>query len=181
MASVVALGALAGCSGGGDGNGGNGGDTTTTTASNGGDTTTSGGQTTTTAGNGGNTTTTSGGGGDNGSQAAVESYLSGANNFESIEDMTGQSEVTVDVGAGNGLAFGPAAVRVSSGTTVNWSWTGEGGSHNVVSAEDSDFEFRSGDPVSSGSFSQTFDQAGLALYYCNPHRGAGMKGAVVVE
>lgn len=150
----MALGALAGCSD--DGNGDNG-DSSPTTE--------------------GESSPTSGGGGEE----AVRAYLEDANGFESIEDMTGQSEVTVEVGAGNGLAYAPAGVRVSTGTTVNWTWTGQGGTHNVVSEEDSDFEFRSGDPVMEGEFSYTFEEAGAALYYCTPHRAAGMKAAVLVE
>ncbi|TVT94158.1 plastocyanin/azurin family copper-binding protein, partial [Haloferax volcanii] len=51
------------------------------------------------------------------------------------EDLRGQSEVTIEVGAeGNGgaLAFSPAGVWIDTGTTVTWEWTGEGGGHNVV-------------------------------------------------
>lgn len=69
---------------------------------------------------------------------------------------------------------------VPTGTTGIWQWTGKGGNHNVVSAEKSDFEFRSGDPTSSGKFETSFDTPGIALYYCQPHRDAGMKGAIVV-
>ena len=59
---------------------------------------------------------------DGGVPQAIDDHLSNAQNYEgSLDDMTGESEVTVDVGAGsNGLAFDPAAVRVSSGTTVTW-------------------------------------------------------------
>ncbi len=192
-AAVAALGTLAGCAGDdtGEGTPTDGEPTTTdgepTTTDDGATTTTAGEDTATTDGGEPTPTTTDGGntpgnGGGDG-QAAVEDYMAEANNFESIEDMTGQSEVSVDVGAGNGFAFGPAAVRVSPGTTVTWSWTGEGGSHNVVSTADvgSDFEFRSGDPQSSGTFDRTFEEAGVALYYCEPHQAGGMKGAVLVE
>ena len=50
---------------------------------------------------------------------------------------TGSGEVTVAVGAqGNGgaFAFDPPAIRVSTGTTVVWEWTGEGAQHNVAAA-----------------------------------------------
>jgi halocyanin-like protein len=108
-------------------------------------------------------------------------YLSDANNFDGTTiDATGQDEVTVAVGAGNaGLAFGPAAIQVDPGTTVVWEWTGEGGGHNVVAEDDS---FRSGDPVSEAgtTFEQSFDEAGVRQYYCNPHRAAGMRGVVAV-
>jgi len=124
------------------------------------------------------------GGSDSGSDGGGEfdfgGYLDDASNYEgTVEDMTGMDEATVEVGAGQGLAFGPAAVQVDPGTTVVWEWTGNGGAHNVV-AESGNFE--SGQPVESSSetFEHTFDEAATETYYCNPHKGAGMKGAVVV-
>jgi halocyanin-like protein len=95
-------------------------------------------------------------------------------------DTTDDDNPTVDVGAGNGLAFDPAALRVSTGTTVTWEWTGEGGAHNVV-AEDVDFE--SGNPVTEPDepFEHTFESSGNYLYFCDPHKASGMKGAVIVE
>ena len=121
---------------------------------------------------------------------AVHSFLtnigsSGAALYEGeAEDMTGSSEVTVEVGAGdNGLAFGPPAILVDSGTSIVWEWTGNGGGHNVVSAEDSAMSFNSGEAVSEAgtTFSQTFDSAGNQLYYCSPHQAVGMAGAVIVQ
>jgi len=124
------------------------------------------------------------GGDDGGDQAEVPSevddYLSEANNYEgSAADETNSDSVSVDVGAGGqGIAFGPAAVRVSTGTTVTWEWTGNGGAHNVV-AEDETFD--SGSTQSDGTFEYTFDEAGNYNYYCTPHKGSGMKGAIIVE
>ena len=107
-------------------------------------------------------------------------------NFDgSFVDETGADEVVVAVGAsGNGgnYAYAPPAVTVSTGTTVSWEWTGEGGSHNVVSADGSDFEFASGNPQEQREpFTRTFDGSGVAFYYCSPHRTLGMKGGIVVE
>jgi len=109
----------------------------------------------------------------------------------SIVDWREESEPTVDVGAeGNDgyYAFGPPAIAVSAGTEVRWVWTGEGETHNVkAEPEDqigeSDYEFSSGDPVAEAGteYTYTFDEAGLALYHCEPHLALGMKGAVVVE
>ncbi len=116
--------------------------------------------------------------------AAVDEYLSDVGNYDgSVADMTGQGEVVVDVGAqgnGGGFAFGPPAVRIETGTTVVWEWTGMGGLHNVV-AEDGTFE--SGGPVTDPetTFEYTFSESGTWLYFCNPHKALGMKGAVVVE
>lgn len=109
----------------------------------------------------------------------------------SILDLREESEVTIDVGAagnGDGYAFGPSAVAVSTGTEILWDWTGDGGRHNVVATPDaqigeSDYVFSSGDPVSGADneYTYTFDETGIALYQCEPHLSLGMKGAVVVE
>jgi halocyanin-like protein len=137
-------------------------------------------------------------GGDDGGGGPEErlmSYLEAdpqARNFEGdVADQTGQEQVTVQVGAGSdGLSFDPAAMRISSGTTVIWEWIGEGGAHNVASTTEadadtgdaqSDFDFYSGEPQDSGTFEQTFDEAGVGLYLCEPHATVGMKGGFVVE
>ncbi|SFS03542.1 halocyanin domain-containing protein [Halomicrobium zhouii] len=109
----------------------------------------------------------------------------------SIVDWREESEPTVDVGAeGNDgyYAFGPSAIAVSAGTEVRWEWTGEGETHNVEAEPEeqigeSDYEFSSGDPVAEAGteYTYTFDEAGVALYHCEPHLALGMKGAVVVE
>jgi len=124
------------------------------------------------------------GNGNGGVPQDIEDHLSDANNYEgSLEDMTGESEVTIDVGAGsNGLAFDPAAIRVSSSTTVTWEWTGEGGGHNVASVEGSESDFSSGDRVDEEghTYEQSFDSTGNQLYVCEPHMAQGMKGAIEV-
>ncbi|NHN61511.1 halocyanin domain-containing protein [Halorussus sp. JP-T4] len=111
----------------------------------------------------------------------LSSWFEGVSNYDGIVDETGQSEVTVEVGAAgnNGnFAFGPAAIRVDPGTTVVWEWTGKGGSHNVA-AEDGSFESEM--TGSTGhTFEQTFDETGITKYACTPHKAMGMKGAVVV-
>lgn len=109
-------------------------------------------------------------------------WFDDVDNFEGTVDRTGQTEVTVEVGAGgNGgnFAFEPPAVRVDAGTTVVWKWTGRGGRHNVV-AEDAGFESDLTDDAGF-TFGHTFDRGGVVRYYCRPHRNVGMKGAVAVE
>ncbi|MDS0277636.1 halocyanin domain-containing protein [Halomicroarcula sp. S1AR25-4] len=98
-------------------------------------------------------------------------------------DRTGQDSVEIAVGAqgNNGaFAFDPPAVRVSPGTEVVFTWTGEGGGHNVVS--DGDGPLDSGDPVAEAgtTYSYTFEETGIYKYVCEPHLSLGMKGAVVV-
>ncbi|PSP86716.1 halocyanin domain-containing protein [Halobacteriales archaeon QS_4_66_20] len=121
-----------------------------------------------------------GNGGAGNVPSEVDDYLSEASEYNgSLEDMTGEDEATVEVGAGSdGLAFSPAAIQVDSGTTVTWEWTGEGGAHNVVH-EDGEFESDLQEE-DGATFEHTFEEEGNFLYYCNPHRSQGMKGAVVV-
>jgi halocyanin-like protein len=121
-------------------------------------------------------------GGSGGSADAVDEYLSDTDNYDGVVDETGASEVTVTVGTeanGGNFGFGPAAVRVSSGTTVVWEWNGLGSTHNVVDEAGS---FESELVAEEGhTFSQTFEESGIVEYYCTPHQTMGMKGVVVVE
>ncbi|WP_299330899.1 halocyanin domain-containing protein [Haloplanus sp.] len=114
-------------------------------------------------------------------QASFDGWMSDVGNYSEVADATGQDEVTISVGSqGNGGNFGfdPAAVQVDPGTTVVWEWTGEGGQHNVVAEEGGDFE--SDLSADAGfTFEQTFEEATVAKYFCQPHRGLGMKGVVV--
>ena len=120
---------------------------------------------------------------DGGDSGEFDGWFDNVSNYEGVVDETGQEEVSVTVGApGNdgNFAFDPAAIRVSTGTTVVWEWEDTGGSHNVVA---NDGSFRSGDPVSGAetTFAYTFEESGTYEYYCSPHKNLGMKGAVVVE
>ena len=121
-------------------------------------------------------------GGDNGGDVPqeIDDYLSGANEYDgTLADHTGESQVTVEVGGGGGLAFVPAAIRIDAGTTVVFEWTGEGGAHNVV---DEDGGFESDLYSDAGeTFEHGFEEAGNYRYYCNPHKSSGMRGGIVVE
>jgi len=114
--------------------------------------------------------------------AAAQDYdgwLEDVDNYEGTVDYRGQDEVTVAVGAGNGLLFSPPAILVDAGTTVVWEWTGEGGQHNVV---DNGERFAS-ELVEEGghTFEQAFEEEGTVVQYlCQPHESVGMKGVVAV-
>jgi halocyanin-like protein len=170
VGAVTIAGAIAGCSGGG---GGSGGGDETDGGGGGGDET-----------SGGDTTDSGNGGGGGGVPSAVSDYLSNDDSFGgSVVDETGSDSVTVTVGAegnGGGFAFDPSAVRVSSGTTITFEWTGEGGQHNVVAEEGGDFESEL-TSESGYTFEHTFESSGTVLYYCSPHKSLGMRGAVIVE
>jgi len=132
---------------------------------------------------GGNGNGNGNGNGGGGVPGEVDDYLSDANGYDgSAEDLTGESEVTVEVGTGsNGFAFSPAAIRVDTGTTVVWEWTGNGGGHNVVAEDET---FSSGDEYVSEAghtYEYTFEDSGNFNYYCTPHQSAGMLAAVIVE
>ena len=117
-------------------------------------------------------------------ESRVEGYLTedpAADNYDSIQSMGGMGSVTVDVGAeGNGgsFAYAPAAVAVETGTTVQWDWVA--GNHNVKAAEGSDFDLDSGSAQMDDSYEFTFEESGVATYFCTPHQSVGMKGAIVV-
>lgn len=116
---------------------------------------------------------------DGGEGGSVDDWLADTDNYDSVEDLTGQDSVAVEVGAeGNGgaNAFAPAAIEISPGTTVTWRWVN--GYHNVVAV---DGQFDSGEPEQNATFEHTFDTPGTVLYCCKPHESMGMKGAVVVS
>ncbi|PSQ16514.1 halocyanin domain-containing protein [Halobacteriales archaeon QS_8_69_26] len=119
-------------------------------------------------------------GGDGPDEGGFEEYVADANGYEGPVDLTGEDEVTVTVGAGSkGVAFGPPAVVATKGVTVTWEWSGRGGTHNVVSENDL---FRSERASSEGyTFTQTLGQRGVYKYYCQPHEGIGMVGAIQTE
>lgn len=115
----------------------------------------------------------------------AESFVSSneANLYEGqIQDRTGESEVTIETGAGdNGFSFDPSGVAVSTGTTVTFEWTGNGGAHNVVSEDSSDYEFESELTDEQGyTLDVIANDPGTMLYVCIPHRAQGMYGAVAV-
>ena len=133
--------------------------------------------------------TESGGGGGGGGSAGPPDfggYLDPVGNFsgpDSVVDARGQDTVTVEVGVeanGGAYGFGPAAVHVDNGATVEFEWTGEGGGHNVVSQGDGPLD--SGNAVTSSgiNYEHTFESDGVYNYYCSPHQSLNMKGAVVV-
>jgi len=109
--------------------------------------------------------------------SAVESA-----NVGSYQDARGQDEVTVAVGAGDGLAFDATKLWVDPGTTVTWEWTGNGGGHNVQAVEGpGDFESEIVDEEGH-TFAVEFteEHAGITHYQCQPHSSIGMHGGVAV-
>ncbi|WP_254824004.1 halocyanin domain-containing protein [Haloglomus halophilum] len=107
-------------------------------------------------------------------------WLDGVSNYDGTVDMTGREEIRIAVGTeGNGgmYAFDPPAVKVDSGTTVVWEWTGEA-EHDVV---DERLGYASPRLSEAGdTFSRRFEGEGISKYACSTLEDIGMKGAIVV-
>ncbi|RAW44935.1 halocyanin [Halorubrum sp. 48-1-W] len=138
---------------------------------------------------GGTTAVVAASAGATGTAAAQEvqpDWPSGAadGNGGSYEDLRGESEVTISVGAGDdGLAFDPTLAWVDTGTTITWEWTGSGGAHNVVTV-DGEADLDSGDAVDEEGYTYEYetseDDAGITHYHCVPHDAVGMHGGIAV-
>jgi plastocyanin len=74
--------------------------------------------------------------------------------------------------------YEPEDITVAAGTTVTWEWVDTELPHNVVA---DDGTFNSGDLVTEGSYSFTFDEAGTYSYHCVAHKSTGMVGTVTVS
>lgn len=121
-----------------------------------------------------------------GSAADFDGWFDDVGNFDgTVTDQTGQSEVTVTVGAdGNGgtFAYDPPAIRISTGTEVTFEWVSD--THNVAvesQPQSAGWGGHSSIENEGFSFSSTFETTGTYTYYCDPHLSLGMKGAIVVE
>merc|ERR1719161_1090049 len=87
-----------------------------------------------------------------------------------------------------GLVFVPDSLTIKSGEAVQWT-NNAGFPHNIVFDEDN---VPDGVDVASLSredylnapgetYELKFDKAGEYAYYCEPHRGAGMQGKIIVQ
>ena len=77
---------------------------------------------------------------------------------------------------GNKMVYSEEIARVDVGDTITWSPTTKG--HNVemiASPNDMKLKSKNGKEVQV-----TFEEPGLYLYWCTPHKGMGMIGLVVV-
>jgi len=94
----------------------------------------------------------------------------------------------VKMGSDSGLlAFVPNKITICKGDSVKWI-NNKGGPHNFVFDEDAIPAGVDQEKISmfdqmgeeDESFTMQFDEAGDYAYYCEPHRGAGMNGALIV-
>jgi len=115
---------------------------------------------------------------------AYGGYLSDAEWDGNTVDGTAMDDVVVDVGAGQqGLQFSPPAIYVEPGTTVTWTWLGNGGGHNVQHEADSQVFGQEELIEEAGhTYEFTFEEShtGAHQYFCTPHEALGMKGVIAV-
>ncbi|MGL4884396.1 MAG: plastocyanin [Waterburya sp.] len=91
------------------------------------------------------------------------------------------STVEVKMGSDNGmLKFDPATVTIKAGDTVKWT-NNKMSPHNVVFDGDAEKSHKNLVFSPGEGYETTFKEAGEYSYYCEPHRGAGMIGKVVVQ
>jgi len=96
---------------------------------------------------------------------------------------------SVKMGSDSGqLVFVPDEIKICKGDTVTWV-NNKGGPHNVVFDEEAIPDGVNQEAISMDgqlgdegeTFSKKFDVAGTYAYYCEPHRGAGMNGNLIVS
>ena len=78
------------------------------------------------------------------------------------------------------LKFDPAEITVKEGDTVKWV-NNKMAPHNAVFDSDAVKSHKSLVFSPGESYETTFNEAGEYSYYCEPHRGAGMVGKVIVQ
>ena len=89
--------------------------------------------------------------------------------------------VSVKMGTDNGmLKFEPATVTIKEGDSVKWE-NNKMSPHNVVFENATDKSHKNLVFSPGEGYESTFNEAGEYSYYCEPHRGAGMIGKVVVQ
>ena len=89
--------------------------------------------------------------------------------------------VEVKLGADSGmLAFEPSTLNISAGDTVKFV-NNKLAPHNAVFDGNDDLSHPDLAFAPGESWERTFSTAGTYDFYCEPHRGAGMVGKVIVE
>ena len=89
--------------------------------------------------------------------------------------------VEVKLGTDSGmLAFEPSTVNISAGDTVKFV-NNKLAPHNAVFDGNDDLSHPDLAFAPGESWERTFSTAGTYDFYCEPHRGAGMVGKIVVN
>tara|TARA_Y100001970_G_C14178673_1_gene828543 strand:+ start:143 stop:493 length:351 start_codon:yes stop_codon:yes gene_type:complete len=91
------------------------------------------------------------------------------------------STVEVKLGTDAGmLAFEPSTVNIKAGDTVKFI-NNKLAPHNAVFEGHDDLSHPDLAFAPGESWEETFTAAGTYDFYCEPHRGAGMVGKIIVE
>jgi plastocyanin len=77
-----------------------------------------------------------------------------------------------------GDRFTPRSVTITAGESVTWRWRESG--HNVM-VDAAAERFDSGFKRSNETYTRAFSTPGTYEFYCDPHRGDGMRGTLVVQ
>jgi plastocyanin len=89
--------------------------------------------------------------------------------------------VEVKMGTDGGmLGFQPKEITISPGDTVKWV-NNKLAPHNAVFEGSTALSHKGLVFAPGESFESTFNEPGEYTYYCEPHRGAGMIGKVIVK
>jgi len=101
---------------------------------------------------------------------------------EGYRDLRGENEVTIQT---DNNYFTPTLLWVDPETTISWDFTTPG--HNVKfdrQPEEADLDGTSGGEFAvidrDDTYSVSPSVSGIYTYYCGPHEGMGMKGAIAV-
>ena len=119
----------------------------------------------------------------------VTDWLGPATNYDDeddIADQTGEESIVIENGTGQAgsWTFTPPAVRIDAGTEVTWEWVSNGHTVTLITAAGATLtDWEDHDSVEGTGFehTETFPDAGIALYECRPHRAQGQLGAIIVE
>lgn len=99
-----------------------------------------------------------------------------------VTDARGRSKVTVTIGPDGDLRFDPAALRISTGTTVTWVWDTD--NHNIVVGKqppEANWEGHERIEYEGFTYTHTFTVAGRYEYWCQPHQDLGREWTILVE
>ena len=97
----------------------------------------------------------------------------------SVPSLTSTVEVKLGTDAGM-LAFEPSTLNISAGDTVKFV-NNKLAPHNAVFDGNDDLSHPDLAFAPGESWERTFSTAGTYDFYCEPHRGAGMVGKIVVN
>ena len=109
--------------------------------------------------------------------ACFSLFLAIALGVSSVQAKTVEVKLGTDGGM---LAFEPSSINISAGDTVKFV-NNKLAPHNAVFDGNDDLSHPDLAFAPGESWERTFSTAGTYDFYCEPHRGAGMVGKVVVQ